>query len=547
MRKIIIVFILSFIALNGYCDGFGYSGDGLGGHNAFKDLEMNEYAINVGTINGKDSRLHINENLKLNDALIVGDIPASIEATLVPGSAWFNRSVRIDGNAATRADRYSFALLCISNLAEGLIYTNPSPFTASFATGTAIITDTDAPFTSSMVGEFITIAFSGPTLYEGATGEIIEFLDASNIRIQFPANGNNEMTGISFMIYFIFEKPVMVVNDEGSHQFIVGDDERASFEIVISSGNSAFGVHIEDTAIASGHTSVEIDCDPNENSSVTALQINYDATCLGTGEENDVVNIIVDTVESDCGEIHAIDVFSTNNGTCAVTALVTNTNVNVIDQKIGTSADLGIGIQQVLGVYVDSTTAFNSSSINVPIFTNDNDEVILASKTKFDSANFILNTPASVTILPIFSYSTGGVLGFQTFSPEDDTNGMTQNGSVNWDSSLLTSPAWSTATVTEATGGGLTDSTTYYFMKIQRIRNLVVTTPIESTISLETITNDYIWDKDGNINLNTIAVTDGITAPDAISGQAIIYVDVSGGDLKIVFGDGTVKTIVTDD
>jgi len=43
-----------------------------------------------------------------------------------------------------------------------------------------------------------------------------------------------------------------------------------------------------------------------------------------------------------------------------------------------------------------------------------------------------------------------------------------------------------------------------------------------------------------------IAITDGMTAPSATVGKAKIYVDTADGDLKIVFGDGTVKTIVTD-
>lgn len=43
-----------------------------------------------------------------------------------------------------------------------------------------------------------------------------------------------------------------------------------------------------------------------------------------------------------------------------------------------------------------------------------------------------------------------------------------------------------------------------------------------------------------------IELEDGITAPSVGSGKARIYVDSSDGDLKIVFGDSTVKTIVTD-
>lgn len=41
-------------------------------------------------------------------------------------------------------------------------------------------------------------------------------------------------------------------------------------------------------------------------------------------------------------------------------------------------------------------------------------------------------------------------------------------------------------------------------------------------------------------------ITDGVTAPGAAAGRARIYVDTADGDLKVVFADGTVKTIVTD-
>ena len=43
-----------------------------------------------------------------------------------------------------------------------------------------------------------------------------------------------------------------------------------------------------------------------------------------------------------------------------------------------------------------------------------------------------------------------------------------------------------------------------------------------------------------------LSIADGMTAPSAQAGRARIYVDTADGDLKIVFGDGTVKTIVTD-
>jgi len=41
-------------------------------------------------------------------------------------------------------------------------------------------------------------------------------------------------------------------------------------------------------------------------------------------------------------------------------------------------------------------------------------------------------------------------------------------------------------------------------------------------------------------------LADGVTAPSATVGFAKIYVDTADGDLKVIFGDGTIKTIVTD-
>lgn len=51
----------------------------------------------------------------------------------------------------------------------------------------------------------------------------------------------------------------------------------------------------------------------------------------------------------------------------------------------------------------------------------------------------------------------------------------------------------------------------------------------------------------GDLRLNkALWIGDGITAPTTTANFAAIYVDVADGDLKIKFGDGTVKTIVID-
>jgi len=49
-----------------------------------------------------------------------------------------------------------------------------------------------------------------------------------------------------------------------------------------------------------------------------------------------------------------------------------------------------------------------------------------------------------------------------------------------------------------------------------------------------------------NVVSEQLQIEDGITAPGTVSGFASLYIDSADGDLKIKFGDGTVKTIVTD-
>lgn len=51
---------------------------------------------------------------------------------------------------------------------------------------------------------------------------------------------------------------------------------------------------------------------------------------------------------------------------------------------------------------------------------------------------------------------------------------------------------------------------------------------------------------DAVTEFGSVRLTDGVAAPATVSGAAFIYVDTADGDLKVKFGDGTVKTIVTD-
>ena len=44
----------------------------------------------------------------------------------------------------------------------------------------------------------------------------------------------------------------------------------------------------------------------------------------------------------------------------------------------------------------------------------------------------------------------------------------------------------------------------------------------------------------------SLTLEDGMTAPTAMPGQALLYVDTADGDLKVTFADSVTKTITTD-
>ena len=43
-----------------------------------------------------------------------------------------------------------------------------------------------------------------------------------------------------------------------------------------------------------------------------------------------------------------------------------------------------------------------------------------------------------------------------------------------------------------------------------------------------------------------IGLLDGVTAPSALAGYGLMFIDLSGGDLKIIFSDGFTRTIGLD-
>lgn len=77
-------------------------------------------------------------------------------------------------------------------------------------------------------------------------------------------------------------------------------------------------------------------------------------------------------------------------------------------------------------------------------------------------------------------------------------------------------------------------------------------TPVTYQAETERLTGSFFRGRRGGVTYyeayasGALGIRDGITAPGTVAGMAQLYVDTADGDLKVKFGDGTVKTIVLD-
>lgn len=280
-------------------------------------------------------------------------------------------------------------------------------------------------------------------------------------------------------------------------------------------------VDVIHTATEADDHTVEIETDAAGFGDVKALEIDYVTGAISAGEDEGVVLINIDETLATGGDVFAVEVLATDG------------SADVYGLKVG--ALIG-PVHQDSGVFVNPTTGTdNTPSTDVPamidgstgtttaIFEADNEYIIIGAATPFEEIEFILTTPASVSIKPTFWYSTAGTGQFTQFTPVDGTNGFNHTGVVAWDASDLT-------------GHVADDVTTTFDIRVIRTRNNLGTSPVLGYAKVAA-TTEYIWDKDGDINLANIAASgtldvDGVTT---ITGLA------TGGytDYDLLVGDTT--------
>jgi len=497
-----------------------------------------DHGIDIEGTNLKDKHIKIGDGTTFLDFYSKeGDIYSE------NGKAFLGNGINV------RAEQYGIAFQAReSSPAKTLSYAG---IDATFTAATKTITKIGETFVSDgvLAGDFAVLT-SGIDAslndYTGATGEILEVTETT-IVISAASAGAGPFFDLTEVGFVVINEPIFSVLDNGDIHMNIGPSPEARLHIESETGANIHAIDADIFAGIDGHAGFNMDFDADDKSGTTGFELNYNATQFDNeGKLGQGFRINVDNTGATAGDFHGMEVSlaDPSNTDVEVEAIATNQGVAPIAQYLAEAASLDVGYvyDASLTAYTDRTTEFDSAVSDIQIFAENDDQILLAATAKFSISTIALAVNSSQSIIPTFEYVTDAG-AWVLFSASDGTNGFTQPGSITWESDDLTT--WGQRTVNEVTGdAGAVD---YYWIRITRNRAVISpNVPTESIIGISTAGAKFEWDSVGNINCNTIAVSDGITEPDTIVGQGIIYVDSADGSLKIKFGDGTVKTIVTD-
>lgn len=269
----------------------------------------------------------------------------------------------------------------------------------------------------------------------------------------------------------------------------LNSSDEVTFEVKADGCIRATTADIVHEAEVSDDHAFEIDANANGFGDVKALFISYITETIGAADDEGVMLVNVDETLSTGGEVFALEVLTTTVGDAKVIGMKTGVGVDIIEQFSGVFGDL----TSILNGVTDVTTELSLGGAgNVSAFIADNDTVTLGSTTKFQEIEVILRTVSSVTINPVFEYSTG-IGTWATFTPTDGTNGFRNTGEILWDNTNI--PSWATGVGTE------------FLIRITRTRNNVPTTPIIDL--MQVVAPDlFNWDKNGNLSVKTLKTSD---------------------------------------
>lgn len=256
-------------------------------------------------------------------------------------------------------------------------------------------------------------------------------------------------------------------------------------------------VDIIHTATSNDDYSLEVYTDAAGFGDIKAVDLDYITGAISAGEDEAVILVNIDEILSTGGDVFGFEVLATE-GSAGVYGIKAGVGVGPIHQDSGVFANPTTGTDNTVSTDVPAMID-GSTGTTTAIFENDNEYIIIGAAAAFEELEIILTTGASgAGIAPTFAYSTAGAHQFTTFSPVDGTNGFRNTGVIAWDASDLT-------------GHTTNDDTGTYDIKITRTRNNLGTTPVLG-YAKTAATTEYIWDKDGDVNIKDLTASGTLSA-----------------------------------
>jgi hypothetical protein len=230
---------------------------------------------------------------------------------------------------------------------------------------------------------------------------------------------------------------------------------------------------------------LEIDCDAAGFGDVKAIDIVYRTGAVAAAEDEECILINIDETLSTGGEVAAIQVLSTTEGSAQKIGLKAGPGIDIIRHETGSFGNMDSALNNAVDVLSELSSG---GAGGVSAFENDNDTMTIGDAASFGALEILLDTGASGSgIAPTWEYSTG-IGMWATFSPADGTNGFKSTGIAEWDVTDLTGFA-------TGTGGE-------YLIRITRTRNGLGTNPIVDTVQISSLT-EYKWDLNGDITFKS--------------------------------------------
>jgi hypothetical protein len=254
------------------------------------------------------------------------------------------------------------------------------------------------------------------------------------------------------------------------------------------------------------------------------LELLYTTGAISAGEDEEAILINIDESASTGGDVNAIEVLSTAEGSATVHALETSVNVGPIFQQSGSFVNPGFCeiYDDSLASFTDCVTAAGSTATDVQLWVEDDDVLYFGAATTFEEIEMIFETAAANPgIKPTFEFWSGAA--WTTFSPADGSNGGRNNGVILWTTSDLS--GWATTTV---------DGDSAYWIRITRTQN-TLTGPTEDKMQTAAPTN-YYWDKDGSLSVKDATIAETITSNKINLGGGLTAFVLNGVSLDAIVG-----------